>query len=396
MALLITDNDMLRAYLPNTVFEVEGETPLFDKVLPHIERAEAWFGDTFLEHEAVRADGSSLSGVAATADLLADIAHGNGPATLLGMCREVVAYQALMDAVPTLDLVLTPNGFGVVSNSNVAPASKERVERLLAALEKCRDDAIDRLLCAVVSGRLSLHIEPETARVALVDVMQDTDSLVAEVRLKYHSKGMEDTFIFDCGDPTLSRDTMPMAVARQLVAELALQGTAAYVCDIHGQRVAAEPRQWFRTGWFTATLFPSLCSLASADGMSAALGSHRWCRYLELRPQILDIEASLSEEYFSPELMAQLRFFAASRLDADTMLLVKQGGGRWNNLLAAVRSQVLAVLRDGGINHRRCVDIVNLVRSNPDTFPSWAASATARLFQPHGFSNKKKSTGYWF
>lgn len=42
--------------------------------------------------------------------------------------------QAFHNAIPSLDLVLTPNGFGIVSNTNVVPASKERIERLLLRL----------------------------------------------------------------------------------------------------------------------------------------------------------------------------------------------------------------------------------------------------------------------
>ena len=57
------------------------------------------------------------------------------------VCRIVVAH-ALMHAIPSLDLVLTPNGFGIVSNQNIAPASRERVERLIASVEQQRDDAI--------------------------------------------------------------------------------------------------------------------------------------------------------------------------------------------------------------------------------------------------------------
>lgn len=37
-----------------------------------------------------------------------------------GIVREVLIGET--DAIPSLDLVLTPNGFGIVSNSNVAPA----------------------------------------------------------------------------------------------------------------------------------------------------------------------------------------------------------------------------------------------------------------------------------
>lgn len=49
--------------------------------------------------------------------------------------------DTMLSTVPQLDLILTPNGFGIVSNQNVVPASKERIERLTRSLEKLRDDA---------------------------------------------------------------------------------------------------------------------------------------------------------------------------------------------------------------------------------------------------------------
>lgn len=42
----------------------------------------------------------------------------------------LLSFQAYENAIPFADLIQTQNGFGVVSNSNIAPASKERVERL--------------------------------------------------------------------------------------------------------------------------------------------------------------------------------------------------------------------------------------------------------------------------
>ena len=58
----------------------------------------------------------------------------------------IVALEALRNAVPSLDLVLTPNGFGIVSNQNVAPVSRDRVARLIASLETSRDNAIEQLI----------------------------------------------------------------------------------------------------------------------------------------------------------------------------------------------------------------------------------------------------------
>ena len=69
--------------------------------------------------------------------------------TKVTMAR-IVAFDAFRNAVPHLDLILTPNGFGIVNNSNIAPASKERVERLIASLLSNRDDEIEHLIALLV------------------------------------------------------------------------------------------------------------------------------------------------------------------------------------------------------------------------------------------------------
>ena len=55
------------------------------------------------------------------------------------------AYRAL----PHLDLVLTDNGFAVVSNQNLAPASRDRVAALSERLREQKSDARDELLFAL-------------------------------------------------------------------------------------------------------------------------------------------------------------------------------------------------------------------------------------------------------
>ena len=57
-----------------------------------------------------------------------------------------VTAHALMAAIPSIDLVLTPNGFGIVNTGNIAPASRDRVERLIASVENERDCAIESML----------------------------------------------------------------------------------------------------------------------------------------------------------------------------------------------------------------------------------------------------------
>ena len=41
-------------------------------------------------------------------------------------------------------------------------------------------------------------------------------------------------------------------------------------------------------------------------------------------------------------------------------------------------------------------DLVNTIRENESVFPEWHASATAELYTPSVFRNKKTSGGYWF
>ena len=60
---------------------------------------------------------------------------------------EAYVYKnAAAESVPSLDLILTDSGFAVVSNQNLAPASRERVTALLNSLRRQASDARDLLL----------------------------------------------------------------------------------------------------------------------------------------------------------------------------------------------------------------------------------------------------------
>ena len=131
MSVLITDNGTLMQFVPNVLKCVQGELSLYEKIASHLEVAEAWLTTTFLS-EAVLTELLSVS--------------DNANNKLLYYARMAVVAESMLHAVPQLDLVLTPNGFGVLSNTNIAPASKERVERLLLSLEKMRDDTLAVLL----------------------------------------------------------------------------------------------------------------------------------------------------------------------------------------------------------------------------------------------------------
>lgn len=72
--------------------------------------------------------------------------HDGEERQALYYAQAFVCYCAAFTAVPQLDLVFTPNGFGVVSNQHVAPASRDRVDALLHSLETGRDEFYTRLV----------------------------------------------------------------------------------------------------------------------------------------------------------------------------------------------------------------------------------------------------------
>lgn len=275
---LILDNSMLMRYVPHGIKPVAGENPLFDKIEVHLQLAEDWVVATFVPE-------TTLTRILSYAD--------NNPLKH-HLCQLTVA-DALCRAVPSLDLVLTPNGFGVVNTNTVAAASKQRVDRLIGSLRETRDAEIEQML-------------------------------------------------------------------------LLLPGAHAWANSAHAD-------------FFGATLFPNI-DLATLCGVS----SGRWDKYLELRSRCISIELTLAEDYFSPELMSELRQeFLLGTISAQRLRLVH-----------AIRSQIVDVLQDKAINGTRMRDLVNFIRYNPLLFPTWHNSATASLFSPPKFENKKDSKGYWF
>ena len=122
--MLIKDNPPLQKFLPNIMATVQGEPPLYVKLLPFLATAENWLKEQFTSEEFFSTTALVLE----------------------KPLQRIVAIEAFINAVPSLDMILTPNGFGVVQNQNIAPASKERVERLLDSLEDERDREIARLL----------------------------------------------------------------------------------------------------------------------------------------------------------------------------------------------------------------------------------------------------------
>ena len=278
MAKLINNDDTLRQYLPNVFATVKGEVSLFDKVKVDIDLAQNWAVNSFTGEV-----------------LFSDICSRSADDPLRILSAKLIVTEALRRAIPSLDVVLTPNGFGVVSNQNIAPASKERVDRLIGSLADYRDECIANLLPALVGAT-----------------------------------------------------------------------------------------QWLtssQAAFFGETMFPDLAITDQVKGTGS-----KWERYLALRPKILDIEASLAEEFFSPELMVRLK----------KEVLRKTHTADIARVINAIRGQVVDLLNGGSIRMRDMIDVVNHIRRYPNLFPEWHASETAKLFAPPIFKNKKESRGYFF
>lgn len=129
MARLINNDTDLRRFVPQQVCAVKGEQTLYDKISHWLDSAEQWLFDTFCPEAVIDATLAA-----------------NPHAPLLTALAAVAAHRALADAIPSLDLVQTVNGFAVVSNQNLAPASRDRVDRLIAAHRSQCDTAINALM----------------------------------------------------------------------------------------------------------------------------------------------------------------------------------------------------------------------------------------------------------
>lgn len=117
-------------HIPNFVVEAVEEPTYAEKIDSYLAAAEGW-----AMHHIV------------SEGIFDEIVAGiNDRAEVATNFKRLVSAEALIHAVPALDLVMTPNGFGIVSNQNVAPASRERVDALIETLTEQRDQAIEAIV----------------------------------------------------------------------------------------------------------------------------------------------------------------------------------------------------------------------------------------------------------
>ena len=119
---------------------------------------------------------------------------------------------------------------------------------------------------------------------------------------------------------------------------------------------------------------------------------HIWAKYLEIRNQLIIIEEKLAREYFSDSLMETLREYIARNFFSNS-----PDPSAYLKLSNRIRAIEFPILRTGEFPIPSIIDAVNFIRtSNKELFQNWKQSDSARLFEEHGYKNKKQSSGFWF
>ena len=135
MANTISTLAMFTTYVPTAI----GSD--FDTISPYITKAE-------------RTIKANITGKALYDEIVASTDNEELKDAILSL----VCNTAYHSAIPFVDLIQTPNGFAVVNNSNQAPASKERVERLLHQVENEISENTDYILSAVIENTALIEL----------------------------------------------------------------------------------------------------------------------------------------------------------------------------------------------------------------------------------------------
>ncbi len=126
---------------------------IFEKAVPSMRNATDEVFNAIAQHlDEAKAEVTNLIGTLTTEEQTEE---------LLNRATHLACLIAAHRAMPHLDLVLTPTGFGVVSNQNVAPASRERVATLAERLR--RDKSIERDLLIFELLKTSWTATPQAA-----------------------------------------------------------------------------------------------------------------------------------------------------------------------------------------------------------------------------------------
>lgn len=209
---MIFTKEKLETYVP--AFKDAMGDNVFVKMLPFIQEAEQelnvdmgdWkdFGNGSANH------GGDAAGDADTGEGTAGSANhgGAGPTRedVVAAGERFVYTRGAYKAVPSMDLVLTPTGFGIVNSQSLVPASKERVSALMESLRRQSSDARDRLLMMLLKTEWRMS----TAAHRATETLLFCPSLMRRYGIRTHSSD---------GNGTASAIMMGQILTREVYGE---------------------------------------------------------------------------------------------------------------------------------------------------------------------------------
>jgi len=136
--------DVLRAVVPQGVLNVSGERSLSEKLEPELTMGFQWLENTFGDLEQYFPYDKEA--------MPQGYVRGSGSYEL-DLAVTMVIDRAFYNTFDALNVILTSNGFGVVSNQQVAPASKDRTD----AYKKSLARNFNRLLVALYGRCLKVQ-----------------------------------------------------------------------------------------------------------------------------------------------------------------------------------------------------------------------------------------------
>lgn len=179
--MIITSQEQFYKYVP-TALDPDGTN--FQNMHTYLRDAEQWLSTDIL--------GAPLYQYLEHAIKTGSCDHSSIP-YIINSVEQIISLQAYAVAIPFLDLIQTPNGFAIVNNANLSPASRERIERLIQSATDTVHSTVDHLLTQVVTTPVAFDLFKTGATFI---PLTDTFFLCAsELRAS-------------CGDHTATRSTL--------------------------------------------------------------------------------------------------------------------------------------------------------------------------------------------
>lgn len=209
--MIIPDLDTLKGYVSVLANDVE-----WSDLEPYIKLADTLVKDDIL--------GGELH-----ADIITNIAD---PAytDIVDLCRQIIAHRAFYEGIPYLDIVLTANGFAVVSNNNVAPASKERVQKLRTG-SLALSDKFTEVLFDYLEATAAYHAKwkPSLAYLRYSDCLIKT---AKELALLSNWEGLRTEYLKTRVDlQTFTATHLHPYLSKDLIVQLIVQQNASTLTD---------------------------------------------------------------------------------------------------------------------------------------------------------------------